>query len=112
VPYYLRTPPLSGSDREMKTEGRFTDKLPPAHPSSHSATVRGFLQRLPCFTVLGRSLLLVILEVAANVICWAIAARSRSFLSLAILAWVCMQMEFPGDRSCACNNRLSLRPLA
>ncbi|KAF8842136.1 NicO-domain-containing protein [Paxillus ammoniavirescens] len=71
----------------MKIEARFTDKLPPAHPSTHNATVRGFLQRLPCFTVLGRSLLLVILEIAANVICWAIAARSRSFLSLAILAW-------------------------
>ncbi|KAF9242515.1 NicO-domain-containing protein [Melanogaster broomeanus] len=48
---------------------------------------RNFFLALPCFTVLGRSLLLVVLEVAANVICWVIAASSRSFLGLAILAW-------------------------
>lgn len=41
-------------------------------------------------TVFGRSLLLISLEVAANAICWAIAARSHAILGLAILAWVHM----------------------
>lgn len=46
---------------------------------------------LPCsLTVFGRSLLLISLEVAANAICWAIAARSHAILGLAILAWVYM----------------------
>ena len=39
-------------------------------------------------TVFGRSLLLIFLEVVANAVCWAIAARSHAILALAILAWV------------------------
>lgn len=48
-------------------------------------------------TVFGRSLLLVSLEVAANAICWAIAARSHAILGLAILAWVHMQPNSAGQ---------------
>ncbi|KAG8214575.1 hypothetical protein J3R82DRAFT_9638 [Butyriboletus roseoflavus] len=51
--------------------------------------VRTFFVRLPCsLTVFGRSLLLIVLEVVANAICLAIAARSHAILGLAILAWV------------------------
>ncbi|KAH7928443.1 NicO-domain-containing protein [Leucogyrophana mollusca] len=38
-------------------------------------------------TLLGRSLLLVCLEVVANAVCWIIASRSHSIMGLAILAW-------------------------
>ncbi|KAI9573618.1 NicO-domain-containing protein [Boletus coccyginus] len=44
-------------------------------------------------TVFGRSLLLISLEVAANAICWAFAARSHAILGLAILAWVHVIIE-------------------
>lgn len=46
--------------------------------------------KFPVLTVFGRSLLLISLEVAANAVCWAIAARSHAILGLAILAWVYM----------------------
>jgi high-affinity nickel-transport protein len=50
--------------------------------------VRVFFVGVPrSLTVFGRSLLLITLEVAANAICWAIAARSHAILGLAILAW-------------------------
>ncbi|KAF9221667.1 NicO-domain-containing protein [Gyrodon lividus] len=68
-------------------KGQLTDNSPLAHPSSHHRITPKFHQRLPCLTVFGRSLLLVVLEVAANAICWAIAAHLRSLLGLAMLAW-------------------------
>ncbi|KAF8133766.1 NicO-domain-containing protein [Boletus edulis] len=50
--------------------------------------VRAFSIAIPSsLTLFGRSLLLISLEVAANAICWAIAARSHAILGLAILAW-------------------------
>ncbi|KAH7885314.1 NicO-domain-containing protein [Phlebopus sp. FC_14] len=38
-------------------------------------------------TVFGRAVLLIVLEVLANAICWAVASRFHSILGLAILAW-------------------------
>lgn len=49
------------------------------------------IRAIPCsLTVFGRTLILISLEVAANAICWAIAARSHAILGFAILAWVRM----------------------
>lgn len=60
--------------------------------------VRAFFVGVPRpLTVFGRSLLLITLEVAANAICWAIAARSHAILGLAILAWVHMQTDHTGQ---------------
>ena len=59
--------------------------------------VRGSFVVSSSLTVFGRSLLLITLEVAANAICWAIAARSHAMLGLAILAWVHMQTNYAGQ---------------
>ncbi|KIJ64544.1 hypothetical protein HYDPIDRAFT_40285 [Hydnomerulius pinastri MD-312] len=54
-----------------------------------SRTLPKFNNKLifPSLTLFGRSLLLVVVEVLANAVCWAIAAQSHALLSLAILAW-------------------------
>lgn len=56
-----------------------------------------YVSRIPRLTLFGRSLLLIVLEILANAICWTVAgtlfgmrAHAQSILSLALLAWVCV----------------------
>lgn len=68
--------------------------------------IRQFFSKKPRLTLFGRSLILVISELLANAICWIVAGilfgrhdQKRSFLSLALLAWV-RTAAAPFHRSC------------
>lgn len=44
--------------------------------------------KIPSLTLFGRSLLLVLVLLLANAVCWGVAVRLHALVGLALLAWV------------------------